>query len=64
MFHPYRVHELDGSDAGETLYAVMIQPGETIVLGAGPRCIRVVVNASRSDRAARREGAEAGVSSP
>jgi hypothetical protein len=41
MFYRYRVHELDGSDAGEAHYAVMIQPGETIVLGAGRR-VRVV----------------------
>ena len=37
----YKLYEADGSDAGEAHYAVMIEPGETIVLGAG-RLVRVV----------------------
>jgi len=41
MFYRYRVHELDGCDAGEAHYAVLVEPGETIVLGAGRR-VRVV----------------------
>ncbi len=41
MFYRYRVHELDGSDAGEAHYAILVETGETIVLGAGRR-VRVV----------------------
>jgi hypothetical protein len=41
MFYRYRVHELDGSDAGEAHYAVLLEPGETVVLGAG-RKVRIV----------------------
>jgi hypothetical protein len=44
MFYRHRVHELDGSDAGEAHDAVMIQPGETIVLGTGRR-VRIVMRA-------------------
>jgi hypothetical protein len=31
----YRLHLEDGSDAGEATYAMMIKPGEDILLGAG-----------------------------
>ena len=33
----YRLHSLDESDLGEATYAVMIKPGEEILLGAGKR---------------------------
>ena len=33
----YRLHFEDGSGAGEATYAMMIQPGEEILLGAGQR---------------------------
>ena len=38
---PHEPRELDGSDAVEAHYAILVQPGETIVLGAGRR-VRVV----------------------
>jgi hypothetical protein len=41
MFYKYRLHELDGSDAGEAHYAFLPKPGETIILGSGRR-VRVV----------------------
>ncbi len=41
MFYGYRLHELDGSDAGEAHYAFLVKPGETIILGSGRR-VRVV----------------------
>jgi hypothetical protein len=31
----YRLHLEDGSDAGEATYAVMIKPGEEILVGNG-----------------------------
>jgi len=34
----YRLHSPDGDDLGEATYAVMIHPGEKILLGAGRRC--------------------------
>jgi hypothetical protein len=37
----YRLHLEDGSDAGVATYAVMIQPGEEIVVGNG-RLFRVL----------------------
>jgi hypothetical protein len=42
MFYKYRLHELDGSDAGEAHYAFLPKPGETIILGSveGARCRR------------------------
>jgi hypothetical protein len=33
----YRLHSPDGDDLGEATYAMMIQPGEEILLGAGQR---------------------------
>lgn len=33
----YRLHPEDGSDAGLASYAVMIQPGEEILVGNGRR---------------------------
>jgi hypothetical protein len=33
----YRLHSPDGDDFGEATYAVMIKPGEEILLGAGRR---------------------------
>ena len=36
MFH-YRLHSPDGDDLGEATYALMIKPGEEILLGAGKR---------------------------
>jgi hypothetical protein len=38
VFYRYRLHELDGSDAGEAHNAFLVKPGETIVLGADRRC--------------------------
>jgi hypothetical protein len=33
----YRLHSPDGDDLGEATYAIMIKPGEEILLGAGRR---------------------------
>jgi hypothetical protein len=33
----YRLHFEDGSDAGEATYAVMVKPGEEILVGNGRR---------------------------
>jgi hypothetical protein len=33
----YRLHSPDGDDLGEATYAMMIKPGEEILLGAGQR---------------------------
>jgi hypothetical protein len=33
----YRLHSPDGDDLGEATYAMMIKPGEEILLGAGRR---------------------------
>jgi hypothetical protein len=33
----YRLHSPDGDDLGEATYAVMIKPGEEILVGAGQR---------------------------
>jgi hypothetical protein len=41
MHYRYRMHYMDGSDAGTVHYAVMIQPGEIIFAGDG-RKFRVV----------------------
>lgn len=41
MFYRYRLHEADGSDAGEAHYAFIVKPGETIRTGAG-RKLRVL----------------------
>jgi hypothetical protein len=41
VFYKYRLHEADGSDAGEAHYAFIVKPGETIVTGAG-RKLRVL----------------------
>ena len=41
MFYRYRLHEADGSDAGEAHYAFLVKPGETIITGAG-RKLRVL----------------------
>jgi hypothetical protein len=37
MVFRYGLHLEDGSDAGEATYAVMIQPGEEILVGNGRR---------------------------
>ena len=37
MFYKYKLHEADGSDAGEAHYAFLVKPGETIITGAGRR---------------------------
>jgi len=37
----YRLHTADGDDLGEATYAVMIKPGEEILVGNGRR-LRVV----------------------
>ena len=37
----YRLHLEDGSDAGEATYAVLVKPGEEILVGNGRR-FRVV----------------------
>jgi hypothetical protein len=41
VFYKYRLHELDGSDAGEVHYAFVPKPGEEILTGDG-RKLRVV----------------------
>lgn len=41
MFYRYKLHEADGSDAGEAHYAFLVKPGETIITGAG-RKLRVL----------------------
>jgi hypothetical protein len=41
MFYRYKLYEADGSDAGEAHYAVLVEPGETIITGAG-RKVRVL----------------------
>lgn len=41
MFYKYKLHEADGSDAGEAHYAFIVKPGETILTGAG-RKLRVL----------------------
>jgi hypothetical protein len=33
----YRLHSPDGDDLGEATYAMLINPGEEILLGAGRR---------------------------
>jgi hypothetical protein len=33
----YRLHSPDGDDLGEATYAVLIRPGEEILVGAGRR---------------------------
>ena len=35
MFYRYKVHDVDGNDVGEAHYAVLIRPGEDIIIGAG-----------------------------
>ena len=39
--YTYRLHLEDGSDAGEATYAVLVKPGEEILVGNGRR-FRVV----------------------
>jgi hypothetical protein len=34
----YRMHSADGDDLGEATYAVMIKPGEEVLVGNGRRC--------------------------
>jgi hypothetical protein len=41
MYYRYKLHELDGTEAGEAHYAVLIQAGEIIWPGDG-RQLRVV----------------------
>ena len=41
VFYRYKLHEVDGTDAGEAHYAFLARPGETIVTGAG-RKLRVL----------------------
>ena len=41
MFYRYKLHETDGSEAGEAHYAFLVKPGETILTGAG-RKLRVL----------------------
>lgn len=52
MYYRYKLHELDGSEAGEAHYAVLIEAGETIWTGDG-RKLRVV-DVVRSRRKRRR----------
>jgi hypothetical protein len=33
----YRLHSPDGDDLGEATYAIMIQPGEEVLVGNGRR---------------------------
>jgi hypothetical protein len=37
VFYRYKVHDADGAEIGEAHYAVRIQPGEDIILGAGQK---------------------------
>jgi hypothetical protein len=41
VFYRYKLHEADGSEAGEVHYAFLVKPGEIIITGAG-RKLRVV----------------------
>ena len=41
MFYRYKLYEADGSDAGEAHCAFLVEPGETIITGAG-RKVRVL----------------------
>jgi hypothetical protein len=41
VFYGYKLHEADGGDAGEAHYAFLVNPGETIIMGAG-RKLRVL----------------------
>jgi hypothetical protein len=41
VVYRYRLFELDGAECGEAHCAVLIQPGETIVIGAG-RKVRII----------------------
>jgi hypothetical protein len=34
-FLQYKLHEADGSEAGEAHYAFLVEPGETIIAGPG-----------------------------
>lgn len=40
-FYRYRVHDVDGTDRGESSFAVLLQPGEMVPLGGGRR-MRIV----------------------
>jgi hypothetical protein len=35
----YRMHSADGDDLGEATYAVMIKPGEEVLVGNGRRLL-------------------------
>jgi hypothetical protein len=35
VFYRYRVHDTDGYDVGMAHYAVLIRPGEEIIIGKG-----------------------------
>jgi hypothetical protein len=35
----YRMHSADGDDLGEATYAVMIKPGEEVLVGSGRRLL-------------------------
>jgi hypothetical protein len=41
MFSSTKLYEADGTDAGEAHYAFLVEPGETIVTGAGGK-VRVL----------------------
>ena len=38
MFYRYKIHDADGDEIGEAHYAVLIQPGEEIIIGPAARC--------------------------
>jgi hypothetical protein len=37
LMYTYRLHLTDGSDAGQATYAVLVRPGEEILVGNGRR---------------------------
>jgi len=51
MLYRYRLYTVDGDEAGDTHYAVLIKPGETIWTGDGRklRVVNVVPTRSEDD---------------
>jgi len=57
MFYKYKIHEADGSDAGEAHYPFLVKPGETIITGAGRRLRVALRDLGRRRRVAVRRAA-------
>ena len=49
MFYRYKLHDADGSDAGEAHYAVLAKPGETIITGCRKLRVLSVVRVEEED---------------